>query len=205
MPTPVQIFFLLFIMLGPFKILGPLAKITRGASPALIRTICFRAILFATIILLLAAVIGDNMLANFGIPLPILALAGGVILFLVALLNVLQQFETHDLSPVPEAAPPPLRVAMNPLAFPTIVTPYGIAAVIVFMALSPDMHGKLTVVYIVLAIMAINLIFMLVNRFIFKVLAVILPLLGAILGLVQVALGLKIMYNALRALLETQQ
>jgi multiple antibiotic resistance protein len=205
MPTASQIFFLLFIMLGPFKILGPLAKITRGATPGLIRTICFRAILYATIILLLAAVLGDKMLANFGISLPILTLAGGVILFLVALLNVLKQFETPDFSPAPEAAPPPLRVAMNPLAFPIIVTPYGIAAVIVFMGLSPDMKGKLMVVYMVLAIMAINLIFMLVNRYIFKVLAVILPLLGAILGLVQVALGLKIIYTALKALLVTQQ
>ena len=202
MPTPAQIFFLLFIMLGPFKILGPLAKLTRGAAPALIRTIVIRAVLLATIILLLAAVIGDNMLANFGIPLPVLALAAGVILFLVALLNVLSQFEPPDLSAAPVTPPSP-NVAMHPLAFPTIVTPYGIAAVIVFMGLSPDIQGKLMVAYIVLAIMAINLIFMLLNRFIFKPLSIILPLLGAILGLVQVALGIKIMFNALKTMLES--
>ena len=200
MPTPAQIFFLLFLMLGPFKILGPLAKLTKGASPAMIRSITFRAIIFSTLILLLAAVIGDNMLANFGIPLPILALAAGVILFMVALLNVLNTFTPVDPAPGP-AEPPSTGIAFHPLAFPTIVTPYGIAAVIVFMGLSPEIQGKLVVAYIVLAIMAINLIFMLLNRFIFKPLSVILPLLGAILGVVQVALGIKIIFSAMQTLL----
>jgi hypothetical protein len=37
MPDKMQIFAFLFPMLGPFKIIGPLAKITRGATPALTR------------------------------------------------------------------------------------------------------------------------------------------------------------------------
>ena len=201
MPTPAQIFFLLFLMLGPFKILGPLARHTLGAPPALIRSIVIRAVVFATIILLLAAVIGDNMLANFGIPIPILALAAGVILFMVALLNVLNTFSPAESTPAP-TGPPSTKIAMHPLAFPTIVTPYGIAAVIVFMALSPDMQSKLMVGYIVLIIMAINLVFMLLNRFIFKPMSIILPLLGAILGVVQVALGIKIIYNSIDTLLK---
>ena len=201
MPSASQIFFILFLMLGPFKILGPFSMITRGASPALARNIAIRAILLASIILLLAAIMGDQMLENFGIPVPVLALAGGVILFMVALLNVLQQFETHPVSTEP-VAPPAMKVAMNPLAFPTIVTPYGVAAVIVFMTLAPDMNSKMVVGAIILIIMVINLVFMLVNRYIFKVMAVILPILGAILGIVQVALGLKIIYNSIDALLK---
>lgn len=201
MPTASQIFFILFLMLGPFKILGPFTKITRGASPALARNIAIRAILLASIILLVAAVMGDQMLENFGIPIPVLALAGGVILFLVALTNVLQQFETPPVATDP-VTPPPMKVAMNPLAFPTIVTPYGIAAVIVFMALATDINDKMRVGEIILIIMAINLVFMLVNRYIFKVMAMILPILGAILGVVQVALGLKIIYNSIDALLK---
>jgi len=201
MPTASQIFFILFLMLGPFKILGPFAKITRGATPGMTNNIAIRAILLASIILLVAAVMGDQMLGNFGIPVPILALAGGVILFMVALMNVLQQFETPRISTEP-VEPPAMKVAMNPLAFPTIVTPYGVAAVIVFMALAPDMNSKILVGEIILIIMVINLVFMLVNRYIFKVMAMILPILGAILGVVQVALGLKIIYNSIDALLK---
>jgi multiple antibiotic resistance protein len=98
--------------------------------------------------------------------------------------------------------PPTMKMAMSPLAFPTIVTPYGIATVIVLTAISPDLQGKVTVLVIVLIIMVINLILMMLNRYIFKVLAVCLPILGAVLGVVQVALGLKIIYNSLRLLLE---
>ncbi len=85
---------------------------------------------------------------------------------------------------------------MYPLAFPTIVTPYGIAAVIVFMALMPDMKGRLMIGAVVLGIMLLNLVFMLVNRYIFKFLALVLPVLAAVLGVVQVALGLWIMYRS---------
>lgn len=203
MPDPAQIFAFLFLMLGPFKILGPFTRITRGADAKLANQIAFRAFIFSTLALLIAAFIGEKVLVNFGIPLPILALAAGIILFLVALLNILQQFDISDTPAAAPTAPPTLRMAITPLAFPTIVTPYGIAAVIVFLALSPDLNTKIVVGVIVLVIMVLNLVFMLVNRYIFKALAVILPILGAILGVVQVALGLKIIYNSLVELLKT--
>jgi len=195
-----QIFAFLFLMLGPFKIIGPFAKITQGADAALTRQIAFRAIIFSSIALLLAAFLGARMMSNLNIPIPILAISGGIILFLVALLNIIKQF-----SPATEhfetSAVPTLNMAINPLAFPTIVTPYGIAAVIVFLALSPDLSGKITVGVVVLGIMILNLIIMLITRYIYKVLAIILSLLGAILGIVQVALGLNVMYNQFRILL----
>jgi len=197
-----QIFTFLFLMLGPFKILGPFARMTAGAEPKLITKVTIRAILVSTITLLLAAVIGESMLTNFGIPLAILALAAGIILFLVALQNILSQFDVQD-TPVAPPAPLAIKMAVSPLAFPTIVTPYGIGAVIVFVALSPDTNSKMIVGAIVLGIMVLNLIFMLINRYIFKVLIVILPILGAVIGMVQVALGLKIIYNSIVSLLHS--
>jgi len=188
--------------LGPFKILGPFARMTAGAEPKLITKVTIRAILVSTITLLLAAVIGESMLTNFGIPLAILALAAGIILFLVALQNILSQFDVQD-TPVAPPAPLAIKMAVSPLAFPTIVTPYGIGAVIVFVALSPDTNSKMIVGAIVLGIMVLNLIFMLINRYIFKVLIVILPILGAVIGMVQVALGLKIIYNSIVSLLHS--
>jgi hypothetical protein len=68
----------------------------------------------------------------------------GIILFLVALINVINQYGLDEPSPiVPD--PPTMKMAMSPLAFPTIVTPYGIATVIVMMAISPDLQGKVMV------------------------------------------------------------
>ncbi|HQW23416.1 MAG TPA: MarC family protein, partial [Bacteroidia bacterium] len=92
MPSSIQMFTFLFLMLGPFKIIGPFVKITKNASPALTRQIAFRATLFSVIALLLAGLLGENILAKYGIPVSILALSAGIILFLVALLNVIRQF-----------------------------------------------------------------------------------------------------------------
>jgi multiple antibiotic resistance protein len=181
-------------------VIGPFVKITMNADKKLRRQIAFRATLYSSIALLLASVLGGKILSNYGIPVPILSLSGGIILFLVALLNIIQQFSptpTHDA----DTAIPTMAVAMNPLAFPTIVTPYGIAAVIVFMALFPDLESKLTVGGIVVGIMALNLLVMLISHKAYKVLAVILPILSAVLGVVQVALGLLIIYNQTKALI----
>jgi multiple antibiotic resistance protein len=200
MPDAAQIFTFLFLMLGPFKIIGPFAQLTQAADPPLARKMALLAFLYSSIALLLAAIIGEAVLTKFGIPLPILAMAGGIILFLVALLNIIRQFAPYEAPTNHVATPPTLNMAVSPLAFPTIVTPYGIAAVIVFMALSPDLHAKLLVGALVLVIMLINLGFMMMGRKALKIFLVILPVLGAILGVVQVALGLMVIYNQFKIL-----
>ena len=123
-------------MLGPFKIIGPFFKVTNGASATRTRQIAMWATIFAALGLLIAGFLGESILSSYGIPLPVLALSGGIILFLVALKNVLDQFEAPE-PPTGEAEAPPapaMKVALAPLAFPAIVTPYGIAALIVLVA-----------------------------------------------------------------------
>ena len=89
---------------------------------------------------------------------------------------------------------------MHPLAFPTIVTPYGLAAVIVFLSVCEDIQCKLRVVAILVGIMVLNFVVMLISRRIFKPLSLILAVLGAVLGIVQVALGLSIIFRSVTAL-----
>ena len=193
-----QIFALLFLMLGPFKIIGPFAKMTQGADTKLIRQLAMRAVFFSILAVLLASFLGEMILTKYGIPVPILAFAGGLILFLVALQNVIQQFAPPE--PKHEPVVTTLQMALNPLAFPTIVTPYGIAAVMVFMAISPDLRAQLIIGGIVIGIMLLNLATMLLTRHIGKLLFLVLSILGAILGVVQVSLGLMVMYNQLKIL-----
>jgi multiple antibiotic resistance protein len=200
MPQLIQVFFLLFLMIGPFKIIVPFARMTQGADPALARSMAIRGTLVAAVALLVAAFLGENILQKYSIPIPILSLAGGLILFLVALLNIIQQFQPST-APAESPAAPTMAMAVNPLAFPNIVTPYGIAAVIVITAMCPDMSCKMIVLAMVGVIMALNLVVMLTVRHTLKYLIVVLPILGAILGVVQVALGLEIMFNAITKLL----
>lgn len=197
-----QVFTLLFLMLGPFKIVGPFLQTTKGADAATTRQVAVWATLYSAAALLIAGFLGEKFLGSYGIPLPVLALSGGLILFLVALRNILEQFappEAHaDTAVFPQESARSLALA--PLAFPTIVTPYGIAALIVFLAYSDSMEGRLIIAAVVVAIMALNLVIMLAARRLLPVLSLVLPILGAVLGVVQVALGLQIINNALHTL-----
>jgi multiple antibiotic resistance protein len=197
---PGQIFTLLFLMLGPFKVIGPFAQITRGADARLAHRIAALSIVFASAALLVAALLGKTILDSYGIPVPVMALTGGVVLFMVALRNLLEQFAPQEPMGPQDPAPPQMKVALAPLAFPVIVTPYGVAAVVVMMAVSPDLDTQLVVGGIVLAIMLVNLAIMLLARKILPVMGIVLPILGAVLGVVQVALGLQIMHNALKTM-----
>ena len=194
-----QIITFLFLMLGPFKIIAPFAKITLKADPSLTKKIAFRSILYSSIALLLAGSLGETILSKYGIPIPILAMAGGIVIFIVALLDIIKQFsppEVHDPNPIT----PSLNMAISPLAFPTIVTPYGIATIIVFLSMFPDPKSQLIIAAIIVGIMLLNLVTMLATKRIFKYLRIVLPILGAVLGIVQVALGLLIIYNQLKEL-----
>jgi multiple antibiotic resistance protein len=205
-----QVFTFLFLMLGPFKIIGPFAKVTQGMDTATTRRVALTATVFAALALGVAALLGESILRNYGIPLPVLALSAGLILFLVALSQTLEQFagphaQADDSAPTSPATTQPskkavIRLALSPLAFPAIVTPYGIAALVVFLAFSATPEARLTVGAILLLIMALNLAVMLVTRRLLPVLSLVLPILGAVLGVVQVALGLQIIHNSLKAL-----
>ena len=198
-----QVFTVLFLMLGPFKIIGPFLKIVKGTDAAFTRQIALRSTFFASLILLIAAFLGQTALSSYGIALPVLALSGGIILFLVALGQVLREFTPT--TPARETSSEPavaatLNMALSPLAFPTIVTPYGIAALIVLLALSPNLQARLVIGAILLAIMLLNLIVMLLAKRMRPWMGAVLQVLGAVLSVIQVALGLRIILLSVKAM-----
>lgn len=195
-----KVFTFLFLMLGPFKIIGPYAAMTRSIEIPAARRIAILATVFAALALLFAAFLGKTILKKFGIPLPVLALSVGIILFLVALINIIQQFKPA----VPQNDPPkpPFLNKAISFAFPTIITPYGIAAFIVFLALAPDQTQRIAIGAIAAVILIINLISMLITLYLSRFMGIILQLVAAVLGVIQVALGIQIIYNSLREILK---
>ena len=138
------------------------------------------------------------MLENFEISLPVLALTGGVVLFLVALQTVLQQSAGVPASTKLDVQPHDLKSAFAPLAFPTIVTPYGIAAVIVFATLAAEREGaEFTVAAIVLLILAMDWVAMLFAEAILRGIGPALQVFAVVLGVTQIALGLQVILHSL--------
>jgi len=196
-----KIFVLLFLMIGPIKILAPFVAMTAGAEPALRNRLATRGILFAAAALALAGVFGRNIMANFNVSVPVLALAGGLVLFLVALQTVLQQTTGAAQTPPQFGAQKGMQLALSPLAFPIIVTPYGIAALIVFATLAGDDHvQELTIATIVLAILALDWFAMIFAQHIVRWFGTALQIFAVVLGIAQVAIGLQVIFQSLRLL-----
>src|SRR5262245_4542789 len=187
-------------MLGPIKIVGPFARITKALDDAARRQLATRAFLISSASTVIAAVIGHSVLQNWHVSLGALLLAGGVILFLVALAQVLQQYASPAAEAVPGADGTVAADAAR-IAFPTVVTPYGIAVVIIVLATSPGLAYGTAVIAILLGVMALNLLAMLYARQILRTIGIMpLQILGAVLSVLQVALGVQMILWALAML-----
>lgn len=150
--------------------------------------------------LLFAAVIGERSMRQYYVSEPVLAIAAGIILFLVALKTIMEQFRSTVPAPQ-QNLEPSLGLAISPLAFPAIVTPYGVAAVIICMALTPDFLTKGAIFGALFCLMLVNLAGMLFAKKILKYAGM--QLLGMVVGVIQVALGLQIVVAGLRGLAST--
>jgi multiple antibiotic resistance protein len=198
--SPRKIFAMLFLMLGPLKVLGPFLDLTRGRERPVQIKMATVAIVYSAAALLLAGALGKQILDNFGISVPVVAMTGGMILVLMALQTVLAQ----STGPQPKPPPPDLpvrRIAINPLAFPVIVTPYGIAAVIVFTTLAQgDSQLILTIAGVIAAILFMDWLAMIYAGPILKWIGTSLQIAAVVLGVAQIALGLQVILHSLAML-----
>ena len=196
-----QVFTLLFVTLGPLKLLGPFVNLTHGMAAAAMKKTALLSFLIAVIAVLFGGFLGRALLGNWQVSIPALYLTGGIIFALVGLRLVLEQYEgAPAATPPPVQAPGPLAAAMR-VTFPSIVTPYGIAALIIMLANSPDAARTQGVVLLLLVVMALNLAAMLFARSIMRGVVLIgLQILGAVLGVLQVALAIEMILRALRGI-----
>jgi multiple antibiotic resistance protein len=197
---PAELFMIFFVMLGPLKLLGPFVARTRGLEESAARQIAWWTFVMACAAIVIGGLLGRSMLTNWRVSIPALRLTGGIIFFLVALRQLLEQYQ-----PAPAADPEPLPAspfaAASELVFPMVLTPYGVAAVIALLAASPDTTRTATILGLVLLVMLFNLGAMWVARRILVGFAiVVLQILGAVLAVLQVALSVQIIVDALRSL-----
>ncbi|MGH7681137.1 MAG: MarC family protein [Candidatus Eiseniibacteriota bacterium] len=202
-----EIFTLLFLTLGPLKIIGPFVSMTKGREGAFKRKAAFLGIAIAALALLAAATVGAKILEKWGISTGALLLTAGIILFLVALRPILEQYAPHDAKPTtPESTGPPPRpmaLAFSPLAFPTIVTPYGIAVLILLMTLRWDGATIAPqVIQVAAIVLVLDLLAMLSADRILKTpfVAPVLGVIGIVVGVLQVALGVQAAVSGMRLL-----
>jgi multiple antibiotic resistance protein len=202
-----EAFTFLFVAVGPLNVIGPFATITHGRGAAFKRGVAFRAFLVATIALLTAATLGAKTLQAWGISVGALLLAAGAILFLVALQPVLAGYSPREgrerATPATDIpAPSGSELAFSPLAFPTIITPYGLALLILLFTLYPLGSGGLWIFAIASFVLALDLLAMLCTELVAKIPFIKpgLDILGCVMGVLLIALGVQAVADGLRLL-----
>ena len=195
-----QIFTILFVTLGPLKVLAPFAQRTRGIDEATTRRIAWWTFSVATFGIVAGSFLGRSMLQNWGVSIPALMLTGGIVFFLVALRQLLEQYEPVHTAP-PEALPASPVAAATRLVFPMVLTPYGVVAVITLLTTSADTERTVMILGLVLVVMVLDLLAMLLaRRIVVGFAVVILQVIGSVLAVLQVALSVEFMIAGLRSL-----
>jgi multiple antibiotic resistance protein len=197
---PADIFTLFFVTLGPLKVLGPFVQRTRGLDDTAVRAIAVRAFVIATIAAVAGSLLGRAMLPKWHVSLAAMELTGGIVFFLVALKQLLEQYEPSQAAPA-EALPASPTAAAARLVFPIVLTAYGIAAVIALLAQSDRPERTATILILLLLVMVLDLLAMLyARRILVGPTIIVLQVLGAVLAVLQVGLSIQLILAGLRTL-----
>jgi multiple antibiotic resistance protein len=139
-----------FATIGPIDVAAMFAALTANATPSQRFSIALRGVLTATVILLLFALLGNALLKSFGISLPALRTAGGILLLLIGIEMVFARDSGATSTTADEAEEAKTRpdIAVFPLATPLVAGPGAIGAAILLMA---DAEGRYLDQLIVLA------------------------------------------------------
>ena len=129
-------FITFFVVIDPPGCAPIYAGLSAGASATQRRAMAVRAVAVASLILLVFALFGEKLLRGLGIELASFRIAGGIMLFLIALEMVFEKRtqRREDRAAKVSADPEADDVSIFPMAMPMIAGPGSIATVMLLMA-----------------------------------------------------------------------
>ena len=197
-------FVTLFVVIDPPGCAPIYAGLTAGASRAQARSMAIRATFIASIILLIFALFGEQLLAGLHIELDAFRIAGGIMLFLIALDMVFEKrTERREARAEKVKATPEIEdVSVFPMAMPMIAGPGSIATMMLLMSRSQGTEQTLVVLAALAAVLLLTLLALIAAGPLMKLLgasveAVITRLLGVLLA----ALAAQYVIDGLKAVL----
>lgn len=194
-------FITFFVVIDPPGCAPIYASLTKGANTHQRRTMAIRATLVASGILFVFALFGEKLLGALHIELQSFRVAGGIMLFLIALDMVFEkrterrEKRAQEIMETPEIE----DVSVFPMAMPMIAGPGSIATVMLLMAQNDGLDRAATILGALAVVLVLTLLALLAAGPIMKVLghkaeAVITRLLGVLLG----ALAAQLVIDGLR-------
>ena len=178
-----------FVVIDPPGCAPIYAGLSSGASPLQRRSMAIRAVGVASAILFVFALFGEKLLHGLGISLASFRIAGGIMLFLIALEMVFEKRTQRREDRAAEVAADPEAddVSIFPMAMPMIAGPGSIATVMLLMARTNGIQATAVVLAAMATILLLTLVALLAAGPLMRLLgtrieAVITRLLGVLLA-----------------------
>jgi MarC family membrane protein len=192
-----------FATIGPADVAALFAALTPNNTPAERRRMALRGTLIATAVLLVFALFGEALLRLFGISLPALRIAGGILLLLIAIDMVFGRPSGGTTTTSAENAEAATKddISVFPLATPLIAGPGAIGAVMLLVANAQGDRLRIAVVILVLlGVLLVTFLLMLVATQVQKLLGVTgLHVVSRIVGILLAALAVQFVLDGIGA------
>ncbi len=191
-----------FATVGVADVAFIFAALTKDVSPGQRFAFATRGALVATGILLVFAVIGDGILSLFGITLPALRTAGGILLLLIAIDMVFARHSgaTGTTSDEEDESRQRDDLSIFPLAMPLLAGPGAISAVILLTAGARNELDFWLVIAALLLVMALAWATMLLAIPIQRLLGLTgLAVVSRIIGILLAALAVQFLFDGIKA------
>jgi multiple antibiotic resistance protein len=196
-------FVALFVIIDPIGTAALFLALTRGLTEAASRRVAFRAVLIAGTLLLLFAFGGNALLRGLAIGIPAFRIAGGVLLFLVAVDMVfarpsggrsLTPQESQDVDPSHD-------ISVFPLAIPLIAGPGALTTMVLLMGQAgADPVARGAVIGVMVLVLAITLGFLLMAVRIVRILGKTgVNVISRVLGILLAAVAMQLVLDGINA------
>jgi multiple antibiotic resistance protein len=193
-------FITLAVIIDPPGCAPIFASLTRGASAAERRRLAFRSAGVAWGILMFFALLGEPLLRTLGISLSAFRLAGGIMLFMIALDMVFErrterrEERAKEIEGTPEAE----DISVFPMAIPMIAGPGSIASIMLLSARAEGTVEGLTVLAAMTAVIILTLVALLMAGPLMKLIGAKLEaMITRILGVILAALAVQFVLDGL--------
>ncbi len=192
-----------FVIIDPPGCAPIFAGLTAGTNAVHRRAMAVRAVMVASIILLGFALFGEALLHALGISLNAFRIAGGIMLFLIALEMVFEKrTERREDRAEKVKAEDPVDISIFPMAMPMIAGPGSIASVMLLMSQSNGIEQSAIVLAAMLSILLLTLVALLAAGPIMRIVgAKIEAVVSRLLGVLLAALAVQFVIDGIRAAL----
>lgn len=191
-----------FVAIDPPGCAAIYASMTTDATPAQRRTMAIRAIFVSAIILLIFGFFGEALLTAIGVDLASFRIAGGIMLFIIALEMVFEkrterrEGRAQEIIDTPEIE----DVSIFPMAMPMIAGPGSIAALMLYIGRAETASEQWVVLAAVGVILIVMLFAMLLAGPLMKIMGQkVETVITRVLGVILAALAIQFVVDGLKA------